>query len=214
MPKLDNDKRERFCREFVLDHNGTQAAIRAGYSKQTACAQASRLLSDVNVQLRVKELDTKAIQRLEITKDMIIAEYAKLAFFNPKKLFDARGMLMPVNMLDDDTAAAVASFEMDAAILKGDKPEKKKKKKKGEPDDLEDAADNLLHQPVVHEYLSKIRFTDKKGALDSLAKINGMFVDKTEVTGKDGEKLIPDQPTDIDTARRVAFLLAAAAEKL
>ena len=209
MPKLDNDKRERFCREFVLDHNGTQAAIRAGYSKQTASAQASRLLSDVNVQLRVKELDVKQLEKLEITQEMIVKEYAKLAFFNPKKLFDVKGRLMPVHELDDDTAAAVASFEMDAAIAFPPGSKKKKKKKGeellGEPDDPS--------PPVIHEYMSKMRFTDKRAALDSLARIHGLFVDKHEHTGKDGKDLIPET-SDLETARRVAFLLAEADQKL
>lgn len=209
MPVLDNAKRERFCREFVLDHNGTQAAIRAGYSKQTAAAQASRLLTDVNVQLRVKELDQKVTHNLEITHEMIIAEYAKLAFFNPKKLFDQAGKLMPVNKLDDATAAAVSSFEMDAEFAP--KPKKKKKKKTDDPDD--DDMPDLPDQLVVHEYMSKIRFADKKGALDSLAKIKGLFVEKVEHTGAGGKELIPPG-SDIETARRVAFLLASGADKL
>ena len=50
-PKAHNgNMRERFVREYLIDRNGTQAAIRAGYSPKTAAAQASRLLKDVKVQ--------------------------------------------------------------------------------------------------------------------------------------------------------------------
>lgn len=42
-------KQQRFCDEYLIDQNGTQAAIRAGYSKKTANEQASRLLANVNI---------------------------------------------------------------------------------------------------------------------------------------------------------------------
>ena len=31
-------KQKRFCEEYLIDLNGTQSAIRAGYSEKTACA--------------------------------------------------------------------------------------------------------------------------------------------------------------------------------
>ena len=49
-------KVETFCQEFIIDLNATQAAIRAGYSKDTARQQGSRLLTKVDVRMRVKEL--------------------------------------------------------------------------------------------------------------------------------------------------------------
>lgn len=42
-------KRRAFCHEYIIDHNGTQAAIRAGYSDKGAAVTASRLLMDTNV---------------------------------------------------------------------------------------------------------------------------------------------------------------------
>ncbi len=55
MSKL-NDKREAFCQEYLVDLNGTQAAIRAGYSEKTANRIASQLLSKLDVQERIAEL--------------------------------------------------------------------------------------------------------------------------------------------------------------
>lgn len=49
-------RQERFCQEFVKDGIGTQSAIRAGYSKRTANEQAVRLLANVNIKNRIKEL--------------------------------------------------------------------------------------------------------------------------------------------------------------
>lgn len=46
-------KQQRFCEEYLIDLNATQAAIRAGYSEKTAQEQASRLLSNVMVQAAI-----------------------------------------------------------------------------------------------------------------------------------------------------------------
>lgn len=43
-------KQKRFCDEYLIDLNATQAAIRAGYSPKTAAASAARLLRNVKVQ--------------------------------------------------------------------------------------------------------------------------------------------------------------------
>ena len=64
-------KQARFCEEFVVDHNATQAAIRAGYSAATAKEQGYRLLTKVHVQARVAELHAAHRERLDTTVDSI-----------------------------------------------------------------------------------------------------------------------------------------------
>jgi phage terminase small subunit len=79
MPEL-NDKVIRFCEEFIIDLNGTQAAIRAGYSAKTAHVQASRLLSYAKVQEKIAELQQLRSKRTEITADMVLKELAYVGF--------------------------------------------------------------------------------------------------------------------------------------
>lgn len=50
------DKQARFCEEYMIDLNATQAAIRAGYSPKTANEQAARLLANVSIQNRIAQL--------------------------------------------------------------------------------------------------------------------------------------------------------------
>ena len=69
-----NEKQKQFCEEYIIDLNGTQAAIRAGYSKKTANEQASRLLAKVNVQTYLKQLIEKRNERTKITQDEVIAD--------------------------------------------------------------------------------------------------------------------------------------------
>lgn len=48
-------KKKRFCDEYLIDFNATQAAIRAGYSERTAYSQGQRLLKNVEVQKYLQE---------------------------------------------------------------------------------------------------------------------------------------------------------------
>lgn len=43
-------KQKRFCDEYLIDYNATQAASRAGYSKKTAYSLGQRLLKKAEVQ--------------------------------------------------------------------------------------------------------------------------------------------------------------------
>lgn len=65
-------KRRRFCEEYIIDCNGTQAAIRAGYSEKTAHVQGSRLLRDAKVQEAIKALQEAASKRVEVTVDFVL----------------------------------------------------------------------------------------------------------------------------------------------
>lgn len=55
-----------FCKEYLIDLNATQAAIRAGYSAKTAKSQGHRLLTNVDILARVKELKDKRADELEL----------------------------------------------------------------------------------------------------------------------------------------------------
>lgn len=65
-------KQERFCREYLIDLNGTQAAIRAGYSEKTAYSIASEVLKKPEIMMRINELQADRSQRTEITADYVL----------------------------------------------------------------------------------------------------------------------------------------------
>lgn len=79
MAKL-TDKQQRFCDEYLIDLNATQAAIRAGYSVKTASEQGVRLLRNVKVQECIQERKKDRAERTEITQDRVLAELAAIAF--------------------------------------------------------------------------------------------------------------------------------------
>ena len=65
-------KQELFVMEYVVDLNGKQAAIRAGYSPRTAEVQASRLLSHVRVQTTVQQAQESLVERVELSQEWVI----------------------------------------------------------------------------------------------------------------------------------------------
>lgn len=74
MPALDNPRRERFCQEYVVDGNATQAYIRAGYSEKGAAQSAAALLRNPKISSRIAELKAKVLERLEITQESVLRE--------------------------------------------------------------------------------------------------------------------------------------------
>lgn len=67
-----NPKRARFVAEYLVDLNGTQAAIRAGYSPKTARQQADQLLSKLDVKEAVAKAQAdKAIEVGRTAQDVL-----------------------------------------------------------------------------------------------------------------------------------------------
>ena len=71
MPKL-TDKQAAFVREYLVDLNATQAAIRAGYSERTANAQAGRLLANVGIREAIENAQAKRARRVEIKAEDVL----------------------------------------------------------------------------------------------------------------------------------------------
>lgn len=67
-------KHERFCQEYVIDYNGTQAAIRANYSEASAKQQAYRLLQREDIRERILELQKEQVARLSISQDFVMLQ--------------------------------------------------------------------------------------------------------------------------------------------
>ena len=103
MSKL-KDKREAFCQEYLVDLNGTQATIRAGYSEKTANRIASQLLSKLDIQERIAELMQERNERVQTDYDWVLTEAKKSYELNATVLRDDEGSPKMVN------PAAAAKF--------------------------------------------------------------------------------------------------------
>lgn len=147
-------KQSRFVDEYLIDLNATQACIRAGYSAKTAEQQGPRLLGNVGVSAAIQARMKARENRTLITQDRVLQEYARIAFFDPRALFNDDGTPKPIKDLDDDSAAALAGL------------------------DMQEVYEGYGDERTFIGYTKKYKLADKKGALDSVARHLGMFTPK------------------------------------
>lgn len=72
-------KQQAFCYEYVKDHNGAQAAIRAGYSQNTARQIATVMLSKDYIKAAVAEREAEKLRRNAMTVDKVLSRLADMA---------------------------------------------------------------------------------------------------------------------------------------
>lgn len=103
-------KQKKFVEEYLIDLNATQAAIRAGYSPNTAQEQSSRLLSNVMVKNEIDKAMAERSRRTGINQDRVLRELAKIAFVNPNDVINFRDAT--VKMTSEENLAAIASIKV------------------------------------------------------------------------------------------------------
>jgi phage terminase small subunit len=146
-------KQRAFVNEYLADFNGAQAAIRAGYSEDTAGQIAHGLLKKEKVQTALQKLKKGRANRWEVNADNVLLELARIAFADPRAMFHEDGRLKQPHELDDNTAAAVQSIEV---VTRG-------------------IGDGEV------EYVSKIRYHSKTKGLEMLAKHLGLLEERIRV---------------------------------
>lgn len=146
-------KQQLFALEYMTDLNATQAYLRAfpGVKASTAKVQGCRLLTNPNLLDFIAGERAKTASKLEITRERILLEAARLALFDPRKLFAKDGAPLSITELDDDTAAAIAGLE----VL----------------EEFEGSGDDKR----LIGHVKKYKVADKNSALDKLMKHLGMF---------------------------------------
>lgn len=108
-------KQARFVEEYVIDLNGTKAAIRAGYSVTGADVTAVRLLAIPRVAEEVRRLKEWHATKSGITKDRVLRELAAMAFSDIKHYrVDDAGNLTLAPGAPRNAMAAVASMKRKA----------------------------------------------------------------------------------------------------
>ncbi len=146
-----NDKQIRFCQEYVIDCNATQAAIRAGFSSSTARQQGSKLLTKVDIQEEVKKEFAKIRQRNQITIDELVQYMTEAVRLDMGNLYENSGKLKSLDDIPPKTRSLITE------ILTEESPDKEK--------------------PT----LKKVKVIDKLGAIEKLMKhLGGYEKDNTQ----------------------------------
>ena len=158
-------KQEKFCAEYMIDGNATEAYRRAGYPGKGAEVSGCQLLKNPKVEARLAELKAAYTERTFITRDRILQELARIAFFDPRKMYRPDGSMKLLSEMDDDTAACIAGLDVEELY-------------EGRGEDRTDIG-----------RIKKVKLVDKVAALTLAMRHLGMLQDKMELTGKDGEAL-------------------------
>lgn len=153
-------KQKLFCQEYLVDLNGTQAAIRSGYSAKTAQEQSSRLLSNVMICSTIERLLQKRQKKVEVTADDILHELLILAKVDLSEAFDDLGHLRPIKEIPENVRRAISNVEVF--------------------EEFEGSGKNKVYIGQT----KKIKFWDKTKALELLGKHLKLFIDQHEVTHK------------------------------
>ena len=104
-------KWRRFAQEYIFDLNGTEAAIRAGYSASRAKQTASDLLHRPEVQQMIREEMKSRERRTAVNADRVVNELARIGFANVRDLLNDDGTLKALEDLPTEVAAAVSSIK-------------------------------------------------------------------------------------------------------
>lgn len=89
-------KQARFCEEYLIDLNATQAAIRAGYSPDTARSIASEMLTKPDIQARVSEMQAERSRNTRIDAQWLLDRLAIEATADVRDLYDEFGAVRPI----------------------------------------------------------------------------------------------------------------------
>lgn len=115
-------KQKRFCREYLIDCNGKQAAIRAGYAPNYACEQACMMLVKPHIAAYLAELTKKQEMDLTVTAERVLKELARIGFHDIGAYYrrDDDGILhlRELDELTADQRAAIAEYDPEKKILR------------------------------------------------------------------------------------------------
>jgi phage terminase small subunit len=148
-------KQKAFAREYVKEGNGTQAAIKAGYSKNAAQEIAYENLRKPQIKEVIEAKQAILAEKAQVSAEFVINNFLEILNFNKQ----------------------VEEF------TQGDGENVRVKKK------MIDAQAALKASELLGKHL-------------------GLFVDKLQVTGKDGKDLIPIDERKTNLARKLASFLA------
>lgn len=104
-------KQERFCQEYIIDLNGTQAAIRAGYSEKTSNEIAAQNLAKLSISDRIKELQGGVNESLSFKATSLLKEVGYIALSNIQDYLDEGNIVKDITKLTREHAAAISSVK-------------------------------------------------------------------------------------------------------
>lgn len=98
-------KQKRFIEEYLVDLNATQAAIRAGYSPDTAYSIGNENMKKPEIKALIDKAMAERSKRTGVSADRVVTELAKIAFVNASDVIDIETATLKPDAAPEDTAA-------------------------------------------------------------------------------------------------------------
>ena len=109
--ELTNVKHERFCQEYLIDLNASQAYVRTGYQGKNRGARAAELKALPAIAARIEELIAERAVRTGINTDRVVRELARIGFLDPADILNLNTAAVLDSATVDDRAA-IASIKV------------------------------------------------------------------------------------------------------
>lgn len=161
-----SNKQRVFIAEYLRDFNATQAAIRAGYSPNSARGQGSRLLANEDISGEIK----KQIEEKQMSADEVLTRLADIARGDMGNFMDISSM----------------SYQLDLHKAKALGLTKLIKK-------VKQRTVTTCHKDGSEEETTTIEIEPYSAleALGLIGKYHKLFVDRHELTDAEGKSIIP-----------------------
>ncbi len=173
------DKQRIFALEYLVDLNATQAAIRAGYSEETARSIGSENLTKPDVREFIDAALAKREARLELKSDTVIRELLRVALVDIGGAYGQSGKLLHLHEMPEDVRRAIAGI------------------------DIEEMYDGTGEARTHVGDVVKVKFWDKMKGLELLGKHLQLFTDTLHVKHVDP---LAEALADIPPDKRLEYI--------
>lgn len=175
------DKQEMFCREYLIDLNATQAAIRAGYSEKTAPTIACENLIKPNVQERIAQLKAERNEQVNIDAAYVLRRLVEIDQMDVLDILKDDGGIKAISEWPKVWRTTLSGFDINTSITNFD-------------------------ETTIENMLKKIKWPDKVKNLELLGKHISVMAFKEqashELTGKN------DGPIEVATLTKDEYRAA------
>lgn len=139
------DKQEMFCREYLIDLNATQAAIRAGYSEKTARASGCENLTKPDIQNRIAELKADRNEQVNIDAAYVLKRLIEIDQMDVLDILNDDGGIKSISEWPKVWRTTLSGFDINTSVTNFD-------------------------ETTIENILKKIKWPDKVKNLELLGK--------------------------------------------
>lgn len=139
------DKQEMFCREYLIDLNATQAAIRAGYSEKTARASGCENLTKPDIQNRIAELKADRNEQVNVDAAYVLRRLVEIDQMDVLDILNDEGGIKSISEWPKVWRTTLSGFDINTSVTNFD-------------------------ETTIENILKKIKWPDKVKNLELLGK--------------------------------------------